>query len=250
MTENENVTEQEPEVTETEEVEVSEEAQEPKAEESKGEEKEEAQAPDLDPETLQAAVEVYQALQEPDGVLQLWFETGRAMGLSVDAMARLLAGGHESTPSQGAEEDVDLEEEEDEDRPLTKAEVQRILEERQAEQAQAQVMSAIRDWYESSGLTPDEYQMVLAVADAGFDGDLHNPKDVISALEKAKAKVEEEAERIARRRASSQPKAKQEERPVPKRVKGHGSAGPPEQEPPKSLDEAMKRVRARLLAEE
>jgi len=249
MTENENVTEQEQEVTETEEVEVADEAQEPKAEESKGEEREEAQAPDLDPETLQAAVEVYQALQEPDGVLQLWFETGRAMGLSVDAMARLLAGGHESAPSQKAEEDADLEAE-DEDRPLTKAEVQRILEERQAEQAQAQVVAAIRDWYESSGLTPDEYQMVLAVADAGFDGDLHNPKDVVSALEKAKAKVEEEAERIARRKAASQPKARQEERPVPKRVKGHGSAGPPEQEPPKSLDEAMKRVRARLLAEE
>lgn len=225
------------------EVEEPESEEEPEAAPEEAEEAPQVKAPekggkDLDPEVVQTALALYEAVQEPEGLVQLIFEAGRALGIEPSKLAAVFS---DESPSQAP-----AEEDEDDDAPLTKAELQALLKQQKEqeeaarmEQLRTEIGEAIDERFNQWGVDDEaDRQVILTLADQVFDGDPLNRRDVMRALEEAHKTFQK------RYAVAKQPR---EPGSVPKRVRSKGGTGSgPEPEPPSSLEDAFARAREML----
>lgn len=195
-------------------------------------------------DAVREAVGLQQAMQTEEGVIDLFIEAGRALGLGVREMEQLFGEGRAGGGGEG-------EEEEDDSRVLTLAEARRLLEEevrgplhaeRMAEQEQAArktVASTLKE------LGVDDQRAMQAVLQFGdrYLPQQYTTDDVAAAVRRGYedwvSLMEEQGQKYRQKKAG-------QKQGVPKKPAGT-SAGVPPYEPPKDLDEAFDRVRQKML---
>lgn len=191
-------------------------------------------------EEIEAAIRMRQAANTEDGVIQLFLEAGRSLGLGLKDMEALF------TSMQG-----EPEEEPDPDEPLTIGqwqEFQRKQQEaeaaRQAQQVQAAATAAVRSTVESLGLDPTDpsTKIILQIADTHVNGDF-SPENVAKAIRQGHADYQAQVQKDAE--AYLQKKREQAQQ-VPSAPTG--SSAPAETPPaePQNVAEAIKQARKKL----
>lgn len=193
-------------------------------------------------ERIEAAHRLYEASSTEDGVIQLFLESGRSLGLGLKEMQALF----ESLGGVG-----DVPEPPDPDEPMTRGEWQAAMEaERQAQaarEAEAQTNAARATVQRAlTALSLDvkdpATQAILTHGDKYLNGDL-SEANVLNAIRRGQADYEVEIEKQARAYLAKKAAAQQN---VPSAPAGAGPAAEPPAEEPKNVAEAIKAVRKRL----
>lgn len=196
-------------------------------------------------ETVEAAHRLYEASRTEDGVIQLFIEAGRSLGLGLKEIEALFTG-------QSAAAEAEPVEEIDPDEPLTIGAFQEMQRKQQEqaeaarqEAAHAAAKEAVRTTVEALGLDPADpaTKVILQFGDNHLKGDL-SPENVAAAVRQGHADYQAQVERDAR--AYLEKKVAQGAA-VPKAPAGTPAAEPALEEP-KNTAEAIKLARKRLLA--
>lgn len=195
-------------------------------------------------EAVEAAHRMYEAARTEDGVIQLFIEAGRSLGLGLKEIEALFTG---AAPSVEAEEP-----EFDPDEPMTIGQFQELQRKQQeaaaAQQATAQqaaAKEAVRTTVEALGLDPADpaTKVILQFGDNHLKGDL-SPDNVAKAVRQGHADYLAQVEKDAQ--AYLQKKAAQAAS-VPKAPAGTPAAEPALTEP-QNTAEAIKLARKRMQA--
>ena len=215
----------------------------------------ETQAPVVEPEdpfaayggkdTIEAAHRLYEATRSEDGVVDLFIEAGKSLGLSMKDLQALFGNG---APAPEGEQGPEF----DPDEPLTIGqfqELQRKQAEEQAQREQARIRqvaeSAVTSALKELDLDPASptTRTILGLADPHVKGDYGNPEAVAAAVRTGyaefQAQVQKEHERYLATKA-------QQAQQVPQAPAG---GAPPSEAPepePKDVAEAIKRTRRSL----
>lgn len=198
---------------------------------------------------LDEAKNLRNQLQTDDGVVAMFIESGRALGLGVEKLEGLF-GEAEVALNKDAEEQGD--------KPLTKAEIMAIvqkevltpLQQQQAQAAQANARATIDTTVRSLGMDPKadakDVDLVLRLADKYVGENDFNPERIADAIRKG---FDEFGELSAERKAKYVKDKRETKDKVPSSTAGTTSAGAGTQLPePKNVKEAAARARARLAA--
>lgn len=201
-------------------------------------------------EAVEKAVELHKTLQTEDGVWQMFFQAGRALGLGVREIEALFQ------QQQGATQEVEQANMPADDDVLTYAEFKRLMDEQvlrpQQEQQRQQQEYIARQTIDSTmselGVADNDIRMaVLQLGDRYLTDDI-SPQAVKTAVLKGHADylklVESERKKYMedkKAKAASVPK-------VPAGSPGGAGNGDDNQPPPKDVAEAIQRARARMRA--
>lgn len=196
-------------------------------------------------ESVEAAMRLYQTAQTEDGVIQLWIEAGRTLGLTVEQMQRLW----DEAPAPGAEQP-----EFDPDEPLTKAEwlefqrqqqeaQQRAAWEYQQAQARAAATQTLHATIQELGLDMNDpaTKDILAFGDRYFDRQNMNPENVREAVRRGHADYQ-----AAIQRAQQQYVQQKKNTKVPSSPSGASAPSTPPPDEPQNVAEAIKRFREKF----
>lgn len=196
-------------------------------------------------DTVEAATRLYEASRTEDGVIQLFIEAGRSLGLGLKEIEALFTG---AAPAAEGEPEPEF----DPDEPLTYGafqEMQRKQAEaaaaQQAAAAQATAKEAVRTTVEALGLDPADpaTKVILQFGDNHIKGDF-SPENVAKAVRQGHADYLAQVERDAQ--AYLQKKAAQAAA-VPQAPAGTPAASPAPVEP-MNTSEAIKLARQRMKA--
>lgn len=201
-------------------------------------------------DAVNEAANLRQQLSTDEGVVAMFIESGKALGLGTKDMEALF---------DNAQKVVEEHVEETGDKPLTKAEVMQLVQEavltplqaQQAQQAQVAARTSIDTTIRSLGMDPtkdtEDVDLVLRLADKYVDEKDMNPDTIAAAVrlgfeDFGKLSSERKAKYVADKRET---KAK-----VPSSTSASSNAGAGESLPePKNVKEAAARARARLAAQ-
>lgn len=205
----------------------------------------------IDPEKAKTGMKVLEDLQTDSGVIQMFYDTGKALGRGTREMEALF----NQTPGTFDNAAAATEEDEDLDIPLTKREVLEILQKqvlepqqadlaaRQEAEFQAKAQDTLRSTFDDLKVTDESERMaILALADQIIDPGKSGDLDAISAAVRTATTQWNAA---AEKRYEAYIAAKREQADgAPASIGGGGgaAAGAPD-EPPKSLAEAIERRR-------
>lgn len=190
---------------------------------------------------VEAAVRLWKASQTDQGVVDLFIEAGRSLGLSVQQMQTLFGGGNQAEP-----------EPEDLDRPLTVAEfqeMQRKAQAQQAQQAQAATMEVARtaaaEELAALGLKAgsEEAQLVLTIGDKFLDKKHVTAEGVKNAIRRGHAEYQAQIDAKAKEYLLAK---RQQAQGVPSSPAGAAAPSDGPASEPKDISEAIKLVRQRL----
>lgn len=195
-------------------------------------------------ESVEAAHRLYEASRSEDGVIQLFIEAGRSLGLGLKEIEALFTGAQ--VAEEAAVEEIDL------DEPLTMGawqELQRKQAEatqaQQAAAAQATAKEAVRTTVEALGLDPTDpaTKVILQFGDNHIKGDF-SPENVAKAVRQGHADYQAQVERDAQAYLAKKVAAGAA---VPKAPAGTPAAEPAAAEP-QNTSEAIKLARQRMRA--
>lgn len=207
---------------------------------------------DLDIDAARAAMEWQQSLQTDEGVVSMFIEAGRALGLGLSELESLFGNEQSTAPESGV---TDLSQMNDDD-VLTVAQMKALLQEQiiapQQEQAQAQAIAAataaVDETLAALGYEKgdDRIETLLRIGEKFLPEDKGmDPEAIRTAVRRA----HEELEALVARQAEQYIAGKRETKDkVPSSV---GAASPGSQPLPEAqnVEEAKARVRARLRGE-
>lgn len=195
-------------------------------------------------EEIERAVRLWKATQSDEGVIQVFFEAGQAMGLGLKEMQALFDAVTGATPEPETPAF-------DPDEPLTRGEFEALQQqqrqselERQAAQIRATAKVTVQAEVDALGLDPASptTKIVLQNADAYLNGDF-SPESIKAAIRRGHAdytaQVQKDAERllqIKREQAAA----------VPSAPAGSGAPSEPPPAEPKNVAEAALIVRRKL----
>lgn len=195
-------------------------------------------------DTIEAAHRLYEATRSEDGVVDLFIEAGKSLGLSMKDLQALFGNG---APAPEGEQGPEF----DPDEPLTIGqfqELQRKQAEEQAQREQARIRqvaeSAVTSALKELDLDPASptTRTILGLADPHVKGDYGNPEAVAAAVRQGhsefQAQVQAEHERYLKTKAA-------QAQAVPQAPAGSSAAEAQEPEP-KDVAEAIKRTRRQL----
>jgi alanyl-tRNA synthetase len=197
-------------------------------------------------DTLEAAHKMYQAAQTEDGVVRLWLEAGKSLGLGIREMEQLVTGNVERFEAEQPEP-------EDLDRVLTYREFQEMQQQQmqaaaasQQEQVAAAAKATLQDTFKQLGVDASDpsANLILQLADKYLQGpnDL-SPESVRNAVTRGhadfQALVENEAKAYLRKKVATKGA-------LPKSPSGSAAPAAPAGDEPKSIEEAFARVRKQL----
>lgn len=204
-------------------------------------------------DAVRAAVELHQSLQTDDGVVSMFIEAGRALGLGVDQLEALFG---ESAAESGTEQSA-LDGLNDEDeisvkdaRALIAAEVERAIQSKvvapQAEQEYAEAVQTaqrtVRDTVAELKIADEDVDGVLSAGQKYLkDGDL-DPANIAAAVRRGHEDYEKALAQRAEKRLQAKAKVK-ETVPSSTGASTPGGTALPE---PQNSEEAKKRARQRL----
>lgn len=205
-------------------------------------------------DAIDDAVALQQALQTQEGVRALFEAAGRSLGFGDDKIAGWFADG-ETPPAEKADPWADIVGD-DPDRPLTAADVAKMLDrvvservegplqERQAAEYQATVRQNVRAGLDHIGITDQKVaQIVCNLADQYVtDADLTDPTRVREALNRAYTDWQGLAKQAQDKYVAEK---KEQAAAQPKKLAG-GTSGAEAAPEPQSVAEATARVRAAL----
>lgn len=191
-------------------------------------------------EAIEAAHRLYEASRTEDGVIQLFLDAGRNLGLSLkDMQAFFEAQG-------GPVEEV---EEEDLDEPVTRRELREAEQRRQQEAAEkraaeqrTQHATVVRSVVADLNVPEKSVQAVLALADQHMKGE-PNTESITAAIRAGWADFQAEAQVIADRILAEK---REQAAKVPSAPSGAAAPATAEEPEPQNAMEAIKRVRERL----
>jgi hypothetical protein len=200
-------------------------------------------------ETVESAYRMYQAAQTEDGVVRLWLEAGKSLGLGLREMEQLVSGGI----AQAQQFEQEPAEEEDPDRVLTFREFQemqnkQIQQSNQAQQQQAQqaARNTVSETFAALGVNGADpsAQIILQLSDKYLKGpDDLSPESVRAAVQRGHADfqvlVAAEAKNYLRQKVATKGA-------LPKSPSGSAAPSTAPTEEPKSIEEAFARVRKQL----
>lgn len=197
-------------------------------------------------DVVAAAHRLYEASRTEDGVIQLFLEAGRNLGLGLDQMQALFEelGGSGQVP----EDDPSL------DEPLTRRELLELEQQRQAaeQQRQAQQLqefarTAVTEALSGLGVDPQTNpatHLILQFADRHRAPDA--PMTAESIKEAVRAGYADYQAHIEREAQAYLTKKRQAAAAVPKAPAGSGAPAAPAPAEPKNVAEAIKQVRQKL----
>lgn len=192
-------------------------------------------------EAVEAAHRLYEASRTEDGVIQLFIDAGRSLGLGLKDIQALFdkdSGGEEVEPP-------------DPDEPLTRREFeealarqQQTLAERQAAAEAAIARKAVQDTLGTLGLDPNDptTKIVLQFGDQYTKGDL-SPENVANAVRRGHADYLAAVERDAKKYLEKKVAAAEA---VPSAPAGAAAPAEPPAAEPRDVAEAIKIARKRL----
>lgn len=201
--------------------------------------------------TVEAALRMHQATQTEDGVIQLFIEAGKQLGLGLDKIEQLFTGEAPAAPAAGEEEyDYDK----DPDRPLTVREFQELTaaqqqayrqaqQAQQAEQARAAATQTVHSTVAELGLTMEDEatQVILTLGNKYLPPGTTDPAAVKSAVERGHADYLALVEKERKAYIASK---RQAANGVPTAPAGGAAPSTPEPAEPSDTAEAIKRARA------
>jgi hypothetical protein len=191
---------------------------------------------------VERALRMYQHAQTDDGVVDLFLEAGRSLGLSHEAMQTLfndLAGEAPEAP--------------DPDEPLTRGEFQAELERRQqaaaaaeAQRVRATAEAAVQQELTALGLKVDDpqTQVILTLGDRHLKGKT-DAESIRAAVRAGHADFQAQVETEAKRYLQTK---QQQAASVPSAPAGSGAPAEPPPAEPRDVAEAIKAVRRRLAS--
>lgn len=194
-------------------------------------------------DNVKAAVSLAEGLKTPEGISNLFVETGRALGLSFDQLETLFAA--EEAKGKGEEQDPNA--------PVTFEQLQSLLEKEvkgpQREQLevamQANARVVIDTEVERLKLDADEVSTVLEMGSKYLNDGDYDPAAIRSAVNKGY----QDYEKLIQTKAEKYLKTKESDRDKSvKPLAGGGTGGGEALAPPKDMEEAKARVRAKLRA--
>lgn len=193
-------------------------------------------------DTVKSAHELYQATRSEEGVVQLFLEAGRALGLGTKEIEALFAAG-ETEPE---------EEEDDPDRPLTAKEFKEFQQKqveqettRQRQSAEAAAHDAVSSSLEGLGMKLDDpaAALVLQLGDRYMQGGDLSPDTVAEAVKKGHADYINLVDKKAREYLETK---KEQQTKVPSSPAGNSAPAADAPAEPKNIKEAAARVREML----
>ena len=189
------------------------------------------------------AIELHKATQTDEGIVQLFFEAGRSLGLGVKDIERLFAG----EPASG-----EPAEPEDLDRPLSVKEFKEMMAAQanqqsaaQKAQAEAAARNTVQKTITELGLKPGDEttRMVLEMGDRYLDKADLSPEAVANAVRRGHADytalIDREAKAYLARKTATAAS-------VPGAPSGASAPSAPPPEEPKDIAEAIRIARQRL----
>lgn len=215
---------------------------------------EDTDAADTDPfaefggrETVEAAKAIYDATRNEDGVIKLFIEAGRSLGLGLNELEALF-GKDVADAAADALDDAAVDPATDPNRPMTFAEFQRLQAEQAAaatqEQATAAARSTVDATFTALGIADHDTRMaVLQMGDKYLTDGALDPAAVKAAVERGAADFKALVEKNAKAYLSGK---KEVASTLPKAPSGTGDLGAPAVSEPKSVEEASIRVREQL----
>ena len=192
-------------------------------------------------DVVEQAIRVHQLTQSDEGVVQLFIEAGRSLGLSFDQMEALFRG--EALPAA---------EEEDLDRPITARELREMEEQRAAQAAAARTQEAaataqraIQSTVTELGLTMEDpaTKLILQYGDKHFDRNDLSPEAVRNAVLRGHAEYQADLDKQARAYLA---KKREKAGAVPSAPAGASAPSGESMPEPKDSAEAAARVRKML----
>lgn len=199
-------------------------------------------------DSVRQAHQLRQALQTQDGVMRLFFEAGRSMGLGLNEMQQLFGQAQQpaaAAPSAPQWEDDDV---------LTYGQVKQLLQEQvlqpwqqsEAERAEAVARQTVTSVQKELGIEDqDTWAAVLQLGDRYLGDDL-SPDNVAKAIRQGHDDfvklVKGNAQKYVQRKAEVK-------KSVPKAPAGGSTPTSAPEAEPKTVEEAIKRARARLLGD-
>jgi hypothetical protein len=199
-------------------------------------------------DSVKEAARIRDQLQTDDGVVAMFIESGRALGLGVEQMETLF-GEAEAAANKDAKELGE--------KPLTKAEVIALLQEQvlnplaqrdqesQAVVARQTIDSTVRGLGMDPKSDTDDIDIVLRLADKYLDANDMNPTHIAAAVEKGFA----DFGKLSSERHDKYVKDKRETKAkVPSSTAAGSAAGGTDLPEPANVAEARERARARLRA--
>lgn len=192
-------------------------------------------------DAVEAAVRLYEATRSEQGVIDLFIEAGKSLGLSLQQMQGLF--GVEETP---AEEEVDP------DEPLTIGQFQEMqrkaqeeAERQEAERVRAVATKALNDTLDALGLKREDpvTQAILQLADQHVNGNYGDYDAVAKAIRQGHADFQALVEQ---EKAKALQAKHQQAQSVPSAPAGGAPPAEPAEPEPKDVAEAIKQVRKRL----
>lgn len=194
-------------------------------------------------DTIEAAHRMYQAAQSEDGVIQLFLEAGRSLGLGLKEMETLFT----SLTGSGGEEA----EEPDPDEPLTVGQWQKFQQEQQQREAERQATAAreaarqvVQATVADLGLDPKDpaTKVVLQFGDQYLKDDL-SPEAVAAAVRRGHADYLAAVEQHSKAYLE---KKRGQAASVPSAPSGAAAPAEPAPAEPQNVAEAIKIARKRL----
>lgn len=191
------------------------------------------------------AAQIHQALQSQDGVMRLFFEAGRSMGLGLKDLEGLF--GQASAANAPAAPEYD------DDDVLTYRQVRELLQNQvlqpwqqsQAAQAEAVARSAVESARAELGVSDEgTWAAVLQLGDK-YLGDDISPANVSQAVRKGHADFVNLVKANAQAYVSEKAAVKKS---VPKAPAGGSTPAAAPDPEPKTVEEAIARARARLIS--
>lgn len=211
-------------------------------------------------QTIEAAHRMYQAAQTEDGVIQLFLEAGKQLGVGLDKIEALFTGATPEPEGQGGSGgDAGYDYDQDPDRPLTLREWQehqRQQAEQQRQQAQqAQVAQArqaatdaIQEAVKDLGFTMEDKatKAILTLGNEYLEGKgIPDPKAAADAVRRGHADY---LALIEQERQEYLSKKRQAGETVPKAPAGAAAPSSPPPAEPKDTAEAIRQAREKLRA--
>lgn len=195
-------------------------------------------------DTVEAAIRLYEASKTEAGVVDIFVEAARAIGLSNEQIQALFADG-EATP----EDDVDL------DEPMTRRqwleEQERLRQESQQTEAQrthTAASKAVAETFTKLGLDGDDNAdaraLVLTLGEKHFDRNNVSPEAAAAAVRAGHAEYLATIERESKRYLKEKVEVAET---VPSAPSGAGPAAEPPAAEPKDVAEAIARTRKQLF---
>ncbi len=196
-------------------------------------------------DAVEAAMRLHQATQTEDGVMRLFFEAGRAMGLPLSAIEQVFRGGPAEPAAPAEPEPAD-------DDVITWGQVKQLLQrevlepfaQTEAQRTEAAARSAVASVRSELGIEDEAtWAAVLQLGDR-YLGDNLSPDNVRAAVKKGHddfiSLVKANAVKYVQGKVATKAA-------VPKAPSGGTAPTAAPAEEPKTVEEAIKRARARLL---